>query len=163
MQTFDWLPTSHDNPSQNPDDSWSVWRSWIFQTFLFQIPKMPFKIHGNIANICSHSGFTMFHSHFIHLIRCLIILVNLRPLGRSYWQKHGKTRSWAWLPDPCHGGFCQLQPWTLISCQRDRAQRQEFRHRGRGEGLIEGCFNTPNWNTPKPVPTGQKGISFIVG
>ena len=37
----------------------------------------------------------------------------------------------------------------------------------RGDGgivlSIRGCFNTPLEHTPKPLPTGHKGILFIVG
>ena len=29
--------------------------------------------------------------------------------------------------------------------------------------IIQGCFNTPLEHTPKPLPTGYKGIPFIVG
>ena len=31
------------------------------------------------------------------------------------------------------------------------------------KGTVYGCFTTPLEHTPKPLPTGYKGIPFIVG
>ena len=61
MQTFDCLPTSHDNPSQNPDDSWSV---WTFLNFPYvSVPNPKDAIHSkHLFPFWFHYVLFAFHS-----------------------------------------------------------------------------------------------------
>ena len=67
-------------------------------------------------------------------LRCIIYMV--RPLNGAQPSPKQSIRNW-WLYRLAHG--------IIGSC------------------YIWGCFNTPLEHTPKPLPTGYKGIPFIIG